>query len=273
MYFPFDGTKYQPQMGLKPLDLRGWIEVDDQYDAYIDLKKKLFNSERDTVFQILPEAESIAFELFNEVRAHLKKNYSYLRNPDLIPKNGADALIELSKLTQEDWTILSATAPVKLIAGSVCFPSRWSLKEKMNQQSGFIHAPIPAFNTIAKPTESFLERITVDRPAWRLNWTIHDSAALFSPPGHTPKLNITVENSLDSTFLRVERQTLRRLPKTGGLIFSIRTYITRTSEVAKDSQNRKLMLATLETLDEATVKYKGMSAFYNALLTALAYNS
>ena len=35
---------------------------------------------------------------------------------------------------------------------------------------------------------------------------------------------ITLDNAPDRLFLRCERQTLTRLPKTGGVLFTIRTY-------------------------------------------------
>jgi dimethylamine monooxygenase subunit A len=268
-YFPFDGSEYKPQMGLKPLELKNWIEVDSNYSHYVARKKELLQNHPETVFIFRDEADLIALELYDTVKEHLQNYFPNLVQFGDKPATGKEAFFQLSHWTQEDWAILSPEAPVKLIAGSVCFPSRWSLQEKMNQQSGFIHTPVPGFSNIAKPAENFLERIPVDRAAWRLNWTIHDSDELFCPTPHPPQSGIDESNVLAKTFLRIERQTLRRLPNTKGVVFSIRTYIHRMQDVVAAPDQRVQVLNTLRSLDDATIRYKGMASFYESLTTSL----
>ena len=79
-----------------------------------------------------------------------------------------------------------------------------------------IHEPVPGFaQTLAQPTTSFLDRLTPERSFARLNWTIHDSALRFAPHSVAGRTDLTPENVLGETFLRIERQTLRRLPSSG----------------------------------------------------------
>lgn len=45
---------------------------------------------------------------------------------------------------------------------------------------------------------------------------------------------ITEENAGEMMYLRSERQTLRRLPKSDTILFTIKTYTTQMEDVCKD---------------------------------------
>lgn len=292
-YFPFTGEPYKPSMGVKPLNLEHWIEVDDQYPLYIQKKIELFNTRSSDVLGVLPEAAPGIFELHAILKSHLSQVFpdKFKRLPSgelqltethpatlglnpsqLKPHTEAEqALLELSLWTQEDWALMHPRPPVQLSAGSICFPSRWSLQDKLGKVSDQIHTPVPKFETIAKPTQSFLERIQPEKPMWRLNWSIHDNADLFAFPGeHSPKLDLHADQILNQTFLRVERQTLRKLPQSEFIAFSIRTYIHPMSQVAASAERRALTLKSLELLDMETAHYRGMKHFFELLKEALA---
>src|SRR6185369_15328865 len=84
-----------------------------------------------------------------------------------------------------------------------------------------IHAPVPAYaDELAARVDRFLDRL--DRPVWRRNWFIHDSPELHlpEPPVHLPTPRVP-----DDLWLRSERQTLRRLPSTGAVLFTIGTQL------------------------------------------------
>lgn len=283
MYFPFTGEAYKPQMGLSPLDLGTWIEPGPDFEYQMNLKNQLLHDETETVLQITAEAEPGIFELYETLQAHLIQTdpTSYkMQSGEFVcvrtkenftpPKDARTAMLQMGHWVQEDFGVLSAKAPVKLLAGCVCFPSRWSLKDKVGKDSDGIHAPVPRFaSTIAKPTAHFLERLQVEKPMLRYNWTLHDNDHLFCPTPDIPREDITVENVIDETYLRIERQTLRRLPKTQFLIFSIRTSVGALAPLIADQENLRKALGTLETLPQETANYKGMRLFYPQLIQAL----
>lgn len=265
IHWPFTGSAYEPSLGLKPLLVSEWLEYGPDRDHQLSLKRRLLLEQRDVVLQVLPSAVGACIELRELIEEHLRQTI-----PGFTPyAMDNEPLAQLSLWTQEDWAILSSEAPVRLEAGCICFPSRWSLKEKIGGTSAMIHGPVPRFSQIAKPTESFLERITPERPVWRLNWTIHDSAELHTPVAHPSRSHLTPETVLENSFLRLEKQTLRRLPKTRAVAFSIRTSIHRLSDVTADPNRRREMGSTLASLDEATIRYKGFANFYEALVSAL----
>jgi hypothetical protein len=283
MYFPFTGEAYKPQVGLSPLDLKNWIEPGPDFEFQMNLKNRLLRDEADTVLQAQPEAEAGIFDLYETLQAHLletdptsyrKQNDEFIclrtRESFTRPEEASVALHQIGHWVQEDFAVLSPTPPVKLIAGCVCFPSRWSLKDKIGKDSDGIHVPVPKFaTTIAKPTANFLERVSVERPMLRYNWTLHDNDHLFCPKPDIPREDITVENVIQETYLRIERQTLRRLAKSQFVVFTIRTSVGALAPLLEEPENLRKALATLETLPPETANYKGMRLFYPQLLTAL----
>jgi hypothetical protein len=275
-------------MGLKPLDLAHWLEPDTHQAAQLRLKADLLTRERALVLRATPESTAGCRELYTTLAAHLPVHHPDLyavdgdaltvralgRSFPLTPPadaNAEDLLSTVALWLQEDLCLLAPTAPVTIIAGSVCFPSRWNLPEKFGQASPAIHAPVPQFaTTIGPAAHSFLERLTVEKPIWRLNWTLHDSATLFAPHPVPGRDDLTPANVLANVFLRVERQTLRRLPVTGAVVFTIRTHLNPILDAIPTPETTRLLLQTLELLPAEVATYRGMAKFIAPLKTALA---
>jgi hypothetical protein len=279
-YFPFTGEPYRVSMGLKGLLEPDWLERDEHRATHAELKRRLLRERKGAVFHLDPSVSDAAFELNEMVREFGLKYW-----PDIFSGSTADlrvegrafrkpasadqALAELSELAQEDFVIMNGTAPVTLKAALLCFPSRWLLADKVGRGSDEIHVPVPQFDAIAKMTATYLERVQVEKPMWRLNWTIHDSDQLFAPPGTHGLKPVDPEKVLEQTHLRIERQTLRRLPHTKHIVFTIRTYVNRMSDVVGSTERREALYKTLEVLHPDVAAYKGMSAFIKPLLAAL----
>lgn len=283
-YFPFDGQPYQPKMGLKPLDRKNWLEFDEQLLPHLTLKKRLFREERATVLQLKPGSEAACLELHATLRTHV-----LAQHPDLFreegemllalatgegfqaPASGEEALEQISRWGQEDWCLVEPSAPFSVIAGFVCFPSRWSLREKMGRAPEGVHQGVPDYNTfLAAPVRNFFEKLTPERPMWRLNWTIHDSDQLFCPGPHASGKTLTADNVLENCFLRVERQTLSRLPQTGAIAFSIRTHLHPLLAAIDTPERKRLAHASILGLPLETALYRGMGPFFEPLKEALA---
>jgi hypothetical protein len=73
-------------------------------------------------------------------------------------------------------------------------------------------------------------------------------------------------------FIRVERQTLRKLPASGDILFTIRIYLDPLSVLAK-SPDRKALAAAfagqLAALDVDQLDYKGLTADRDRLVELL----
>jgi hypothetical protein len=115
----------------------------------------------------------------------------------------------------------------RLVAAVLCSPGRWRLAEKIGGTMASIHVPVARYHIdLDSPVNAVLKRMNVEKPMWRTNWGISNHPALFQPdnPPHTPDMDIA------DMWFRTEWQTLRRLPETGAILFTIRTYVEKLSD-------------------------------------------
>jgi hypothetical protein len=110
-----------------------------------------------------------------------------------------------------------------LDAAVLCFPSHWRLAHKLGGSALDIHGPVPRYREdLAARVDRYLDRLRPDVIGARRNWSVHDSPELFAPdPPVAPRP--AEPHEVGTRFrLRSERQTLRRLPRTGAVLFTIR---------------------------------------------------
>jgi hypothetical protein len=110
----------------------------------------------------------------------------------------------------------------------------------------------------------------------RLNWSVLDDAALFQPAGRgrtERDPSITPENAGDRLVLRVERQTLRRLPDSGAVLFTIRLYVRPISTVVCTPELAARLAGAVRALPPDMQNYKSILPFRAALLDHLDQRS
>ena len=169
---------------------------------------------------------------------------------------------------------LDASAGVyNLIGASLCFPTRWRLADKIGKPLSVIHAPIPGYDQeLSSIMDRFFERLKVDKPVWRVNWSLIDDPTLFQPTGHgrtglNPDIN--PQNAGDKVWIRMERQTLRRLPRTHDILFTIRVYVRPLRELATHPERSAELASTIRTMPEPIRRYKSLPPFLDAVLAWL----
>ena len=96
---------------------------------------------------------------------------------------------------------------------------------------------------------------------WRTNWHLLDDAALFQPQASRTwrdRMDLDGRDVGDALHFRVERQTLRALPSSGAVLFTIRTYVRPMRDLETLRPGAFSELAdTLEATPRATAAYKG----------------
>ena len=114
-----------------------------------------------------------------------------------------------------------------LEAASLCFPSHWRLHEKLGRSLAAIHAPVPHYaEELEAKVDTFFGRLRVDRPVVRRNLSIHCHDDLHRPEPHeSPDSFAPDASGVDEIWLRSERQTLVRLPRTDAVLFTIKTQL------------------------------------------------
>ena len=127
----------------------------------------------------------------------------------------------------EDLCILTpdAQGTPRLTAAALAFPTDWHLAEKLGQPLLAIHAPIHGYaEQLASGVDHFLAQLTPGAIFARANWFVVASAAPRYLPTDDPAqrfAHVTAQNAGETLFIRCERQTLRRLPETGAVLFTI----------------------------------------------------
>ena len=256
-YLPFmEGSPagdFKWRLGVRPLDLDHWIEWGADAPAALAYKTKLNQQHPDTVFGALEGIEPESIEIAEAISAHVG---APLRN-DLHPLDAA------ARLVPEDLVLMverpGANGPeLRFGGGSVCFPNRWDLRSKLGLTMAEVHAPVARLNDqLAIPVDRFFDRLRPDRSYWRLGWGILDTADWYTPIDGTAAPR-PVEPAPEHMFLRVERETLRRFPKTNCVLFTIRTYVAPLDTVAAPAARSRLADA-LEAMPPDVRGYKDLA--------------
>lgn len=278
-YWPFADHRPHLRLGLRPLDLATWIEPDDHWGRDLLGRSTLFNDQGSTVFAALPGSEAGQAAVLDLVLEQLAQDQRYPIEGDLVtcpelglawsPADFADRPLELAgRLTQEDWLLLqpdAATGDYRLTAGALAFPLHWRLGEKLGRSMAAIHDPVPGYGTVlAQPVDRLFERLKPEAPGWRLNWGLSDRPDLFLPSPSRSSHEATMIGTerepgrWQDLWLRIERQTLRRVPATGDIVFGIHSYCLSLVEVAANPPAAAQFWAALARLDPATIAYKGI---------------
>ncbi|GAB4199333.1 MAG: DUF3445 domain-containing protein [Coleofasciculaceae cyanobacterium] len=242
-YLPFGDGQWRLSMSLKALDRKNWIEIDENFAEELALKDRLLNSHYPEVFACLPGTQTSQQEVLDLLLEHLLEYFPqhYRRDNQTIENITTKQVWHIAdfetvpldlagRLVQEDLLLMQPSSEgYRLVVASLCFPLRWRLREKLGRAIAQIHTPVPGYEEkLACPVDSFFNRLKSNYPVWRLNWSIVNSPERFlAPEKEQPNWHSTInsQNAGEKLFLRVERQTLRRLNVSSDILFTIRTYV------------------------------------------------
>jgi hypothetical protein len=258
------GDQFRHRMGTKPLEIAHWLPSDEETAPTIAMKRELLRNRRDEVVGLLDGGDDAAEEAATLIAG-------FCGVP--LHARGIDALVEASLLVADDIVVMQPKSidggeqQLVVVAGVVCSPSRWSIQTKLNSSMMAVHAPVPQYaEHVGKAVDTTLPRLRVDQPMVRSNWTIEDHCALFQPvaPGKPLVQDPT------QLWIRMERQTLRALPQTGGSMFTIRTYQQPITEyVARGKDVATTLFSLVKRLPDDVAKYKSLLHYREALLAWL----
>jgi len=211
--------------GVQPVAINDWLQRSDALDAQIKYRRDLVARKRETVFQTTPEAEAAFAELRDIIHAEAPQDWTRSDHP----------LLEAAVNIQEDLCILQKQGDAHILTAAVmCFPSSWDLRQKIGRSISSIHEPVPEFSPVSHIVERMLSAIRVEQPLGRANFLIYTDPELHQPRGegiakpidpHAPR------------YIRVERQTFRRLPETHAVVFAIHTYVVAEDALSQDEHS------------------------------------
>jgi hypothetical protein len=276
-------------IGLAPLDLADWIEPDERLSADLAEKDRLFAERRAIVFAAEPDTVEAQQEVLELLVSHLTERFpqTWRAEPDgtvtvaggrrVDPAADPDApLLAAARLVQED-LVLMRRGPDgwRLAAAALCFPSAWSLTEKFGASLDGLHGNVPGYaGAMGARMARIFDSLRLEHPVWRLNWSIYPDDRLHHPESkEQPRAWFgSADDLAAAAFVRVERQTLRRLPASGDILFTIRIHVDPMRAFRSHPDGARMATGLrdrLLALDTAQLAYKGLTAHRDRLAEAL----
>ena len=251
------------RVGARPLDSHQWVSArDDDWSPTIAMKRRLLTQRLSEVAAFLPGVEEACDEVAAGVLASMGEPPT--------TETGVDALVDAASRVADDLCIIqSDTNGVPVLTGAVvCAPNRWVLSEKIGGSMAAIHDPVARYDVdLDSPVSAMMLRLTADRPVWRINWGISNHPALFQPVAPP----VTLDMPTDAMWLRIEWQTLRRLPVTGAVLFTIRTYQQQLSDfMTRDYAVVHDFADLIFKIPDDVAAYKGIAPYRDNLYNYLS---
>ena len=253
---PFDVKDGRHRVGVRTEPMGRWLEVEGADVAgQLAEKRRLLAAHRDEVVQALPGSEQACAELLAEVQSFVGAAGASEAGPD----PGRPPLEAVALLVPED-VCLHLPGPggsrLLLVAGCVCFPNRWRLRDKLGRPVAEVHRPVPGYAAqVGVPVDRLMDRLAAGRLLVRSNWGVHDGGRLHDPAPPDPASRAGAP-SAGRLWLRIERQTLRRLPVSGAVAFTIRTLHAPLDRLRDDPEAAGLLAAAIERLPPGLAAYK-----------------
>jgi len=268
MYLPFVEEPRMVAMGLRPLKPSQWIEPDHEWSEFHEHKRNCFASLPERCLLTLDGSQFAQEELRERLHSHLLADHPSVfseGNGEILhrasstttPSSSHPPIKEAALWIQDDLCILEDTPSGYLLtAAALCSPSFWHLEEKIGKPLDEIHLPVPGYQAgIAQATNRFFEKLVQGKPFWRLNWSVVANRQLMQRLDQ-PATEPAEEGPL---WLRVERQTLTRLPKTKAICFTIRIHRYSLEEVLSDPKVSSSFDAAIKQLSPEELTYKSLS--------------
>ncbi|TGV14566.1 DUF3445 domain-containing protein [Mesorhizobium sp. M8A.F.Ca.ET.173.01.1.1] len=294
---PYDGSSKLFTIGLKPLDPANWIEVDGHLLPYLAEKRRLYAEIPERVFVEEDGTRAAQQEVLELLGAYLPERFPDIHrrgdagvavvgvtsHPAIYSSLAGAPLVAASLLVQEDLILMRRDdSGWRLAAGSLCFPSSWALTEKFGKPLQQIHEPVPGFGPGTRPAD-LINRMfdgLQGQAVERYNWSIQLGDALYHPLSNVERIDRATSRPTRfpdgdvkaHAFIRVERQTLRKLPASRDILFTIRIHLDPLAVLARHPDRATLaasFAAQLEALDIAQLDYKGLTSDRDRLIAVL----
>jgi len=213
--------------GLDPIPTEQWLIPDTEADAWLRDKCLIMKMSRPEVSG--GTLDGAACEELLAMIVEATGNVPHQSMPS--------ALEEAASLVSDDLCILEARRPGdwRLTAGVLCAPTYWTLPERIGLDLGGLHGPVPGGDPeLASRIGRIFTGLQPGVVLERFNWTVQASDKRYTPDrpsvvGKTPR----------DLHFRVERQTLRKLPESGAVVFTIRICLDPLLPILEDGATRE----------------------------------
>ena len=225
-YRPFrHGPKYNITMGLRNMQWDEWIELDNQYMQFHDLKARRIEERGGKCVKTAPEAKAAAVELLEELCSYLQQRYptvfqkmgelgeekamkkmknlatGEIFDVERLERNGVeeDAMEMCARLVQDDLAILveKEDGQYYLLAGAILLAGFWRLEDKFGMPLSEIHTSGDVPGYVVSFSSSTSTRFRSELPP-----LTHDSLTILNNSFKTK-----LEKPMSNFFRRIQPQS------------------------------------------------------------------
>ncbi|PBP27236.1 hypothetical protein BUE80_DR001872 [Diplocarpon rosae] len=297
-YRPFRHGPYHITMGLRNMDWDEWIELDNQYLRYHADKATRIVERGSKCSYTAPAAFDGAVELLEELTGYLPERYPslYRKTPvgmDNLVTGESFNLVErplledpmqmAARMTQDDLAIMfeKEDGQYYLLAGSILLAGFWKLEDKLGMPLSEIHysGHVPGYQEkLERGMMNFFRRVQPQGPVQRNNYFIQVDPSLAwsssigdedGAEGSVGWFTAAKNKAIEHHFFRSERQSLRRLPRSGGVVFTIRTYLHPITEICEEPHVPGRLASAVRSWGDDVARYKGRERYQDVLLAYL----
>ncbi|MAN45686.1 MAG: DUF3445 domain-containing protein [Alphaproteobacteria bacterium] len=265
-YLPFLSGPPGLAPGLKPIAWQGWLTPDSEAEAWLGPKRDLMRDRRAEVFAA-HGAEAEMAEAAVLVLSALGQGICEGEWPTPLEAAAAEVFDDLCLMVRGEDGLW------RLQAASLCAPTFWRLSDKMGEPLGGLHAPVPGADPdLVRRISRIFDGLQPGLILERFNWTVQAGEARFTPSS-SPLKALAAETpedaALDMLYLRVERQTITKLPETGAVLFTIRIVMDPLRAALAGEEAAEAFRAAWQGITPEMADYKGWAAYDGLVRAAL----
>ena len=299
LYRPYLSSGVAFQIGMRPMEPGQWLSIGPDHGPFMREKRARLLANPLPFYRTTPGSLAAQIELRDRVIAHLLAHHADVfamadgRLVDLVEGTAhdlADPLREplalISALVEEDFILLQQVdGHDQITAASNAYSSSGRIVASVGRSIPWAHKFVPTLNDqLGSRIDRILANIQSDAPVERFNWLLTPIASRLFPEDPHAANAAAVQKIVDALAedpgragellsIRVERQTLLRLPGTGALAFSIYTHSDPLSSVAGDAGSLAAMQRLISGYSEDRMQYAAMAPIRAPVLAWLAERS
>ena len=215
-------------IGLKPIPVADWFEGGE--DEPHRRKDALFAARPDLVWAEVEGSRPAQAEALGAVATAIGRP---------VPQEDRPPLLAAARAVADDLCLMERrNGTWRLTALSLCAGSFFTAHAVVGRNLAELHGPVTGFEArlLARVTRIF-DNLRPGVVLERRNWSLVSSPELHAPhpaPMRAAISAIPAGETADRLFTRVERQTLRRLPETQAVLFTIRVWLTPLAALAAE---------------------------------------
>lgn len=254
------------RIAARPLERADWLNIDARLEPYRAEKLRLAAERLEDVFLAEAGTEEAQGEVLSVVRNWLGTFHPWVLDVETAATEDYESLFQAALLLPDDLLIMRRDASGwRLVAGALCFPSSWRLKEKFGRLLDDIHAPVPGFEAGTRNAQLIGRMFDNMKPGQMIvrgNWSLYGDDTLFHPDEADPDvLRFGNGARAEHIYLRQERQTLFKLEDCGDILFTVDITIHPLEDLERLPEGfviARELARQIEDLSDVELAYKGL---------------